>query len=105
MSRLFSTTARALLSWSGFDRFRLPEKWRRAVDTFTVPGGAAEAKLGKLTHVNIKYRDDNPIHQSHFNRDDKEWVISAEISGENGKKVCHIYEDGSGTTKKGDDRR
>jgi hypothetical protein len=45
------------------------------------------------------------VHQSHFNRDDKAWVISGEIFGENGRKVCHIYDDGSGTTKKGEERR
>lgn len=43
MSRLFSTSARALLQWAGFDRYKLPEKWRSAVDKFTGPGGGAEA--------------------------------------------------------------
>ncbi|KAL4785299.1 hypothetical protein BJX76DRAFT_324690 [Aspergillus varians] len=105
MSRLFSTSARALLYWTGFDRSKLSERWQSAVEKFTDPGGGAEARLGKLKRVDIKYRDDNPVHQSHFNRDDKAWVISAEISGENGRKVCHIYDDGSGTTKKGEERR
>ncbi|KNG83000.1 hypothetical protein ANOM_008745 [Aspergillus nomiae NRRL 13137] len=105
MSRLFSTSARAFLEWAGFDRYKLSPKWRSAVERFTGPGGGAEARLGKLRRVDIKHRDDNPVHQSHFNRDDKEWVISAEISGENGRKVCHIYDDGSGTTKKGEERR
>ncbi|PGH08029.1 hypothetical protein GX51_01470 [Blastomyces parvus] len=105
MSRLFSTSVRTLLIWSGFDKSRLPPKWRTAVENFTKPGGGAEAKLGKLKSVNIKYKDDNPVHKSHFNREDQEWVISAEISGVNGRKVCHIYENGTGTTKKGDERR
>ncbi|EZF09663.1 hypothetical protein H112_08952 [Trichophyton rubrum D6] len=83
MSRLFSTSARALLQWAGFDRNKLPEKWRSAVERFTGPGGGAEARLGKLKRVDI----------------------NAEISGENGRKVCHIYDDGSGTTKKGEARR
>jgi hypothetical protein len=39
--------------------------------------------VGHLYLIMSRHRDDNPVHQSHFNRDDKEWVISAEISGEN----------------------
>ncbi|KAI9368648.1 hypothetical protein BJX61DRAFT_546320 [Aspergillus egyptiacus] len=62
-------------------------------------------RLGKLKRVDIKHRDNNPVQQSHFNHDDKAWVISAEISGENSRKVCHIYDDGSGTSKKGEERR
>ncbi|QSS65721.1 hypothetical protein I7I51_06569 [Histoplasma capsulatum] len=44
------------------------------------------------------HRDGNPVHKSHFHREDKEWVINAETSCANGRKVCHIYEDGTGTT-------
>lgn len=52
-----------------------------------------------------RYRGDNPVYQSHFNSDDKAWVISVEISGAGGRKVCHVHEDSTGTTKKGDERR
>ncbi|EEQ91221.2 uncharacterized protein BDCG_06341 [Blastomyces dermatitidis ER-3] len=105
MSRLFSGSLQTLVRWSGFDKSKLSAKWKTAVENFTKPGGGAENRLGKLNSVNIKHRDDNPVHKSHFNRDDNEWVISAEISGANGRKVCHIYEDGTGTTKKGEERR
>ncbi|KGO63869.1 hypothetical protein PITC_054950 [Penicillium italicum] len=105
MSRMFSTSVRALLKWSGFDRAKLPDDWRNAVETFTMPGGGAEAKLGKLKRIYIRYRGNDPVHQSHFNPEDKRWVISAEISGEDGRKVCHIFKDGKGTTKKDDDPR
>lgn len=43
MSRMFSTSVRTLLKWTGFDRASLPEDWRNAVETFTMPGGGAEA--------------------------------------------------------------
>ncbi|KAJ5820586.1 hypothetical protein N7474_006177 [Penicillium riverlandense] len=102
---MFSTSVRALLHWTRFDRKKLSEQWQSAVENFTKPGGEAEARLGKLRRVDIRHRDGNPVHQSHFNPDDKDWVISAEISGADGRKVCHIYEDGTGTTKKGEERR
>ncbi|OCL07466.1 hypothetical protein AOQ84DRAFT_389488 [Glonium stellatum] len=103
MSRFFSTTARNLLKWLGFDRTELPPSWRSAVEKFAGPGGGAEQRLGPVNSIYIKSRQGNPLHQSHFNRADKRTVISAEISARNGKKVCHIFEDGSGTTKKGED--
>lgn len=42
MSRLFSTSARALLRFTGFDRSKLSENWQSAVGKFTGPGGGAE---------------------------------------------------------------
>lgn len=44
------------------------------------------------------------MHQSHYNPADKENVISMKIEGENDIKTCHVYENGTGTTKKGGDR-
>ncbi|PYH37739.1 uncharacterized protein BO87DRAFT_422614 [Aspergillus neoniger CBS 115656] len=54
MSRLFSTTVRTLLEWTGFDRHRLSDTWKAAVEKFTQPGGDAESRLGKIHSVNIK---------------------------------------------------
>ncbi|CAN9470203.1 unnamed protein product [Alternaria alternata] len=104
MARFFSSSARALAKWLGFDRNKLPSHWKSAVEKFAAPGGAAEQKLGLVQTVEIKSRDGNPVHQSHFNRADKEFVISARITGADGTKTCHIYQDGTGTTKKGGDR-
>jgi len=44
------------------------------------------------------------VHKSHYNPKDKEDVISARVEGEDDTKTCHVYEDGTGTTKKGGDR-
>ena len=44
------------------------------------------------------------MHKSHFNPKDKEDVISMRIEGENDTKTCHVYADGTGTTKKGGTR-
>ena len=41
------------------------------------------------------------MHKSHFNPEDEEEVISMRVEGENASKTCHVYKDGSGTTKKG----
>ena len=40
--RMFSSAARALIKWTGFDRNKLPEPYKEAVKTFTAPGGGAE---------------------------------------------------------------
>jgi len=44
------------------------------------------------------------VHKSHYNPKDKEDVISARVEGEDDTKTCHVYKDGTGTTKKGGDR-
>lgn len=44
------------------------------------------------------------MHKSQYSPEDKEVVISARIEGDNDIKTCRIYEDGMGTTKKGEDR-
>ena len=61
---------------------------------------------GKTFELTLpRERDGNPVHQSHFNPEDKEWVISARIVGSKATKTCHIYADGTGIIKKGDIRR
>ncbi|KAI4275404.1 MAG: hypothetical protein L6R38_005866 [Xanthoria sp. 2 TBL-2021] len=105
MSRAFSTSAaKAVERWSGFSREKLSPQWKKAVEKFTMLGGSAEGKLGKIESVEIKTRDEGPVHKSLFNPKDKEDIISIRVQGENGIKTCHVYEDGSGTTKKGGDR-
>lgn len=61
----------------------------------------------RSARLTCQYRSRNgdPVHQSEFNKDDKEWVISVRIEGSKDKKTCHIYSDGTGTTKKTDDRK
>ncbi|KAF2496330.1 hypothetical protein BU16DRAFT_561148 [Lophium mytilinum] len=54
MSRFFSTTARNLLKWMGFDRTKLPSIWQSAVEKFAGPGGGAEQKLGPVKSVYIR---------------------------------------------------
>ena len=46
----------------------------------------------------------NPVHQSSYNKADKAWIISVFVKGEKDEGACHIYEDGTGTRKKGDRR-
>jgi tetrahydromethanopterin S-methyltransferase subunit C len=49
-------------------------------------------------------KNGNPIHYSQFNPLDKEKVISVRIVGAKAIKTCHIYGDGTGTTRMGDNR-
>ncbi|KAF4632995.1 hypothetical protein G7Y89_g5127 [Cudoniella acicularis] len=101
MSRFFGTSARSFIRFLGFKVDKLPAVYKKSLETFTEPGGVAERKLGTLKEVYIKSRNGNPVHQSHFNRDDKEFIISARIVGSRDTKTCHIYNDGTGTVKKG----
>ncbi|KAK3687958.1 hypothetical protein B0T22DRAFT_141643 [Podospora appendiculata] len=105
MSRFFSNSARSLVRFLGFSVDKLPPGFRDATHNFTKPGGVAEQELGTLKEVYIKSRNGNPVHQSHFNREDKAFVISARIVGSKATRTCHIYENGSGTTRKGEDAR
>ncbi|OTA94875.1 hypothetical protein M434DRAFT_394247 [Hypoxylon sp. CO27-5] len=105
MSRFFSSSARALVKFLGYNVDKLRKPYSSAVKKFTAPGGSAEQKLGKLESVYIKSRNNNPVHQSSYNKKDKAWVISAKIVGSKDTKTCHIYEDGTGTIKVGDERR
>ncbi|KAI9698962.1 MAG: hypothetical protein M1836_003151 [Candelina mexicana] len=104
MIRAFSTSsAKSVNKWLGFSRDKLTPTWRKAVEKFTEPGGSAEKKLGKIDSFEIKSRDEGPVHKSHYNPEDEEDIISMRIRGENDTKTCHVYEDGTGKTKKGED--
>jgi hypothetical protein len=52
----------------------------------------------------VRSRGGIPVHQSSYNEADKAWIISVFVEGEKDKAACHIYEDGTGTKKKGDRR-
>lgn len=43
------------------------------------------------------------MHKSHNNPKDKEDTISLRVKGEDDTKTCHVYGDGTGTTKKDGD--
>ncbi|KAK7403795.1 hypothetical protein QQX98_010437 [Neonectria punicea] len=105
MPRFFSTSARDLVRFLGFDIKQLPGLYQNAAYEFTKPGGSAEQKLGALKDVHIKSKNNKPVHRSRFNPADKELVISATILGSKDTKTCHIYKDGTGTIKKGDVRK
>ena len=56
MSRAFSTSATKFVKrWLGYDRNELPPPWKIAAETWTMPGGTAEQRLGELQSVEIKY--------------------------------------------------
>ncbi|KAK7424796.1 hypothetical protein QQZ08_008425 [Neonectria magnoliae] len=105
MPRFFSSSARDLVRFLGFDIKNLPGLYQNATHKFTKPGGTAEQELGPLKKVYIKSKGNKPVHRSRFNPADKAPVISATIFGSKATKTCHIYKDGTGTTKKGDVRK
>lgn len=90
------------------DSSSIIESWRDSVDSNSV--GAARILLTSL-EVNkffTRHRNDgsSPVHQSRSNRQDTANVISARITPADGgrPRTHHIYEDGTGTLKKGDSR-
>ena len=55
MARHFSTSiTKAVSKWLGYNRENLTPSWKKAVETFTEPGGSAEQKLGKIEEATIK---------------------------------------------------
>ncbi|KAG0646623.1 hypothetical protein D0Z07_7339 [Hyphodiscus hymeniophilus] len=102
--RSFSTSARALFKRLGFPVESIPGSHRSAYEKFFAPGGGAEQKFGKIKSALVRSRGGNPVHQSSYNKADKAWVISVFVEGEKDKAACHIYQDGTGTKKKGDRR-
>ncbi|CAG8973432.1 hypothetical protein HYALB_00006458 [Hymenoscyphus albidus] len=103
--RPFSTSARALFKRLGFPVESIPDTHRSGYEKFFSPDGGAEQKFGKTKSALLKPRGGNPVHQSSFNKADKALIISVVVEGERGKATCHIYEDGTGTRKKGDERQ
>ncbi|RAH47243.1 uncharacterized protein BO95DRAFT_430531 [Aspergillus brunneoviolaceus CBS 621.78] len=106
MSRAFSTARQSLAKWLGYNKELLPSDFRNAAERYSENG--AVKKVGKIESIEILHRNDgsSPVHQSHFNRNDKALVISARITPADGSRprTHHIYADGTGTIKKGDKR-
>ncbi|KAI9932523.1 hypothetical protein MW887_008765 [Aspergillus wentii] len=106
MSRAFSTARQNLAKWLGYSKELLPQPFGQAVDRYGSNG--AVKKVGKIDSIEILHRNDgsSPVHRSHFNRKDKELIISARITPADGSgaRTHHIYADGTGTIKKGDRR-
>ncbi|KAE9968858.1 hypothetical protein EG328_007211 [Venturia inaequalis] len=106
MSRFITTTARNLINWMGYQKEALPPYFQSAVEHYAENG--AVKKVGEVKSIEILHRNDgtSPIHQSSFNPKDKANIISARVTPANGGPIRthHIYEDGTGTFKKGDKR-
>ncbi|KAL4861657.1 hypothetical protein BDV12DRAFT_61531 [Aspergillus spectabilis] len=106
MSRAFSTARQNLAKWLGYNKDLLPSGFKEAAERYAENG--AVAKVGKIDSIEILHRNDGstPVHQSHFNRNDKALIISARITPADGSRprTHHIYADGTGTIKKGDKR-
>ncbi|KAJ5882291.1 uncharacterized protein N7529_000963 [Penicillium soppii] len=110
MSRAFSTAREAIVRWLGFNKELLPPNFKQAAEVYA-ENGAVKVRyraFGKIDSIEILYRNDgtSPVHQSHFNRNDKAQIISARITPADGSgaRTHHIYPDGTGTIKKGDRR-
>ncbi|EER25351.1 hypothetical protein D8B26_008387 [Coccidioides posadasii str. Silveira] len=105
MARAFSSTARTLVRWLGYDKELLTPEFRQAVDHYAANG--AVKKVGEIESIEILHRNDSssPIHRSHYNPKDKELIISARVKPTNGPaRTHHIYANGTGTIRVGDKR-
>ncbi|KAH7230475.1 uncharacterized protein BKA55DRAFT_582923 [Fusarium redolens] len=106
MSRYFSSTARSFIRWLGFPKESLTDGFKEAVEFYSENG--ARKKVGEIESIEILHRNDgsSPIHQSHYNRNDREYIISARITPADGTrpKTHHIYQNGTGTFRVGDQR-
>ncbi|KEZ46698.1 hypothetical protein SAPIO_CDS0543 [Scedosporium apiospermum] len=106
MSRAFSTAIPNLAKWLGYKRELLPPVFERAAVRYAENG--AVKKVGKIESIEILHRNDgsSPVHQSSYNPDDKELILSVRITPADGSRARthHIYADGTGTIRKGDKR-
>ncbi|KAJ5683070.1 hypothetical protein N7462_006235 [Penicillium macrosclerotiorum] len=76
------------IKFTGFPLSKLPQRWHRCLSQFLGPRGGAEKN--------------NPIHQSHHNPRDKEYVVTVRIRVNGKQRTCHVYRDGTGTAHKYD---
>ncbi|KAF2630289.1 hypothetical protein BU25DRAFT_419305 [Macroventuria anomochaeta] len=90
--RYFSSTAACFIKYIGYDPASLPGTWLGSFEKCIEPGGGAEKK-----------GTDSPVHHSHFNREDIGSIIATRIVGPRATKICHIYKNGTGTEKKGNE--
>ncbi|KAJ5507898.1 hypothetical protein N7527_010041 [Penicillium freii] len=93
MSRAFSTARETIVRWLGFKKELLPPNFKQAAEIYAENG--AVKKVGKIDSIEILHRNDgtSPVHQSHFNRNDKALIISARIlpADGSGARTHHIF--------------
>ncbi|EEH03760.1 predicted protein [Histoplasma capsulatum G186AR] len=105
ISRAFSTTRQTAMKWLGYDKDKLVSPFKEAAVNYAQNG--AVKKVGEIKSIEILHRNDgtSPVHQSRYNTNDKELIISARITPLIGSaKTHHIYANGTGTMGVGDKR-
>ncbi|KAF4468807.1 hypothetical protein FALBO_4297 [Fusarium albosuccineum] len=106
MSRYFSTTVRRFVRWTGYAKELLTPEFQAAAEHYAANG--AVKKVGEIESIEILHRNDgsSPIHQSTYNPNDPEFIISARITPADGSRprTHHIYANGTGTCRVGDRR-
>ncbi|KAK1148738.1 hypothetical protein N8T08_008623 [Aspergillus melleus] len=98
IKRTFHSARQTLVKFLGYPADKLDEPFKDAFFNY-VENGAVK-KVGELESVEILHRNDgsNPIHKSHYNRNDTANIISAKVKPKNGSaRTHHIYENGTGT--------
>ncbi|PGH34370.1 hypothetical protein GX50_02853 [[Emmonsia] crescens] len=103
ISRAFSTARQTATKWLGYDKDKLVSPYKEAVVNYSQNG--AVKKVGEIKSIEILHRNDgtSPVHQSHYNPNNKELIVSARITPLIGSaKTHHIYANGTGTMKVGD---
>ncbi|KAL2364271.1 hypothetical protein RJZ56_002841 [Blastomyces dermatitidis] len=75
MARAFSSTARTLVRWLGYDKELLTPEFQQALDLIR------SMKVGEIESIEILHRNDgsSPVHPSQYHPNDKELIISARI--------------------------
>ncbi|KAG6027807.1 hypothetical protein E4U19_001809 [Claviceps sp. Clav32 group G5] len=90
----------------GYSLDRLSAERRHSVIKYLTNG--AVKKVGEIESAEIKTRgDEDPVHQSHYNKADKEEIISVliiPVDKTRGIFIHHVYIDGRGTMRLGDKR-
>ncbi|KAI1424334.1 hypothetical protein F5Y12DRAFT_753248 [Xylaria sp. FL1777] len=107
--RFFSTSAAvsAIKRLLGYPIENLDPKWKSAVETYKANG--APKKVGQpVAEVLIFYPEDgsSPVHNSGYNPEDKRDILSAKMrlaDGSIAPGTHHIFDDGKGTLKKGEE--
>lgn len=124
MSGGFSRTGAKFIKWVGYNKESLPAVYKSAVERYSENGAVKVSvlfhcacgtlgsqlcqKVGEIDTIEILHRNDgsSPVHQSNYNRKDKEDVLSLRITPTDGSAPAthHVYSDGTGTIKVGDKR-
>ncbi|KAK4207752.1 hypothetical protein QBC37DRAFT_354774 [Rhypophila decipiens] len=104
--RLFSSSSKANLKWTGYSVNKLPKPWATAVKTYA-KNGATKKVGGPIDTIEILHRKNgqSPVHKSSFNKNDPADIVSMRVTPVNGRpKTHHVYIDGRGTAHMGDKR-